>query len=113
MKSYDVLQFIDSSDIQEFNKHTKFMPAEQAVLIAVSKTKTVEEKLEALQYLVDHYSDSEFGTEKVYEYWCTDKRESFRDTVMETIWIWRDIFQEREILEGYVYAVTLGEKGFV
>lgn len=113
MKGYDVLQFIDSPDIREFNKHTKFLPAEQAVLIAVSKTKTVEEKLEALQYLVDQYSDNEFGTEKVYEYWCTDKRESFRETVMETIRIWTDILQDRYDSEGYVYAMTLGEKGFV
>ncbi len=64
MKGYDVLPFIDSPDIREFNKHTKFLPAEQAVLIAVSKTKTVEEKLEVLQYLADQYSDNEFGTEK-------------------------------------------------
>jgi uncharacterized protein YutE (UPF0331/DUF86 family) len=113
MKGYDVLPFIDSPDIREFNKHTKFLPAEQAVLIAVSKTKTVEEKLEVLQYLADQYSDNEFGTEKVYEYWCTDKRESFRDTVMETIRIWRDILQDRYDSEGYVYAMTLGEKGFV
>ena len=113
MKGYDVLQFIDSPDIREFNRHTKFLPAEQAVLVAVSKTKTVEEKLEALQYLADQYSDNEFGTEKVYEYWCTDKRESFRDTVMETIQIWRDILKDRYDSEGYVYAMTLGEKGFV
>lgn len=48
MEHLDVLPFIDSPDIREFNRHTKFLPAEQAVLVAVSKTKTVEEKLEAL-----------------------------------------------------------------
>lgn len=65
MKGYDVLQFIDSPDIREFNKHTKFMPAEQAVLTAVSKRKTVEEKMDALQYLADQYTEDEFGTEKI------------------------------------------------
>lgn len=112
MKNYDVLQFIDSPDIREFNKDTKFIPAEQAVLIAVSKTKTVKEKLVALQYLVSQYSDDEFGTEKVCKYWCMDKRESFRDTVIETIRIWREILQDRNNSEGYVYAVKLMEKGF-
>ena len=46
---YDLLRFIDSPDIREYNKDTDFTPAEWAVLIGMSCRQTMEEKIEALQ----------------------------------------------------------------
>lgn len=65
MIMYDFLRFIDSSDIREFNKDTNFTPAEQAVLISLSDKTTVEEKIDALQYLADHYTEAEFQKDSI------------------------------------------------
>ena len=58
--SFDVLSFIDSKDIRDFNEHTVFYPIEQAVLIYKSQRRTMEEKMEAWKELLDVYSDEEF-----------------------------------------------------
>lgn len=49
----DLLQFIDSPDIREYNRDTCFTPAEWAVLVSRSMKRSVEEKIEALQYLAN------------------------------------------------------------
>ena len=64
MIMYDFLRFIDSPDIREFNKDTNFTPAEQAVLISLSDKTTVEEKIEALQYLADRWRSGNQGCQK-------------------------------------------------
>ena len=38
-------------DIREYNHDTEFMPAQLAVLVSRSQKKTIEEKIEALEYL--------------------------------------------------------------
>lgn len=60
------LRFIDSPDIREHNRNTDFTPAEWAVLVSNSMKKSVEEKIEALQYLADHYSADEFKEETIW-----------------------------------------------
>lgn len=42
---YDFLGFFDSPDIRKYNSNTEFHPAEQAVLVARSKKRTVEDKI--------------------------------------------------------------------
>lgn len=49
----DVLEFIDSPDIRTFHQKTVFTPAQQAVLVIRSGKKTVDEKIEMLEYLMD------------------------------------------------------------
>ncbi len=44
----DFVEFIDSSDIREYNRETKFTPAEWALIVANSINRTVGEKLDAL-----------------------------------------------------------------
>ena len=89
---YDFLKFIDSPDIREYNKDTPFTPAEWAVLVRASIKRTVEEKIEALQYLLDHYQENEFGEENVnidpptYPPYKTDI--PFREIVKRTVDIW-------------------------
>lgn len=41
---YNFLEFIDSSDIREYNQNTIFTLAQQAVLISRSQKKSIEEK---------------------------------------------------------------------
>lgn len=64
---YDILDFIDSNAIKKHlsNLGHKFTPAEQAVLITHSHKTTVYEKLNALEYLYETYSNDEFGVEKI------------------------------------------------
>ena len=56
----NILDFIDSADVREYNKNTQLLPMEQAVIIYKSETTTVEEKLAAWQELLDTYSEEEF-----------------------------------------------------
>lgn len=56
-KKLNILDFIDSQDIQEFHKNTTFAPEEQAVLVVNSETHTIEEKMAALEYLLEAYPD--------------------------------------------------------
>lgn len=56
-KKLNILDFIDSPDIREFHKNTTFAPEEQAVLVVNSETHTIEEKMAALEYLLEAYPD--------------------------------------------------------
>lgn len=57
---FDLLSFIDSKDIREYNRDTHFFPMEQAVIIWHSKQTTVKEKLAAWHELLETYSEEEF-----------------------------------------------------
>lgn len=113
---YDFLKFIDSPDIREYNKDTKFTPAEWAVLVEASMKRTVEEKIEALQYLLDHYQENEFGEEcisisaPIYPPYKTDK--PFREVVKRTVEVWKEILEDRNRGEDVIYAAQLMEKGY-
>ncbi len=56
----NVLDFIDSKDIREYNRETRFTPMEQAVLIAHSRKRMVDEKLAAWKTLLDTYKEEDF-----------------------------------------------------
>ena len=49
---FNVLDFIDSKEIREYNRNTKFTPIEQAVLICHSMGTTVDEKMAAWMELL-------------------------------------------------------------
>ncbi len=112
----DLLEFIDSADIREYNRETGFVPAEWAVLIRASKKQTMEEKMEALQYLVDHYKEADFGDEKVNifgrGYPLFDKKIPIREVVKKTLALWQDILDDRGRNENVVFAAKLTEKGY-
>ncbi|MCM1123523.1 MAG: hypothetical protein NC416_13150 [Eubacterium sp.] len=109
---YDFLKFIDSPDIREYNKNTCFTPAEWAVLVARSYKRTMEEKMDALQYLVDHYTAEEFEEESVVCDSCDEKGDlqSFRDVVRETVNVWKEALAARTETEGVVFEASLTEK---
>lgn len=111
---YDLLKFIDSQDVREHNKNTYFAPAEWAVIIGLSITRTVEEKIDALQYLLNHHDEKGVREENVKTGpWFPDygaENMPSRDVVMQTVRIWQDILRDRYRSEGFVYAAMLSEK---
>lgn len=108
---YDLLKFIDSPDIREFNKNTVFTPAEQAVLVSMSYKTTVEEKIEALQYLVDNYTEEEFHKDSIKCDWAIDDGGvRIRDVVLGTIRVWKCALDARYHNDGFIYSVEVGER---
>jgi len=108
------LKFIDSPDVREYNKNTYFTPAEWAVIIGLSMTRTVEEKIEALQYLVERYDENCFEEESANmeprAYGCKNTMPS-RQVVIETIQAWKKVLQNRHQRKDGIYAAKLVEKG--
>lgn len=66
MCDYNFYEFIDSPDIREYLKQINLSIAKQAVLIAKSECKSIENKIGALQYLLDTHDDEEFETDDIY-----------------------------------------------
>lgn len=110
---YDLLQFIDSPDIREYNRDTCFTPAEWAVLVSKSMKKSVEEKIEALRYLTDHYSADEFKEETIWPtYGDWKDLGSFREVVIETVRAWEEALAARSETEGVVFEAYLCEQEY-
>lgn len=107
---FDILDFIDSQAIREYNQETCFNIAEQAILIAESKKKKVTEKLEALQELVEKHSEEEFSEaeKNLGKTWGIEI--SFRTAVLNTIQMYTEVLQARFKNERMIYAACLEEK---
>ena len=106
----DVLEFIDSPDIRTFHQKTVFTPAQQAVLVMRSGKKTVDEKIEMLEYLIDIYSETEFDDGSVVCDYVYDTDISFCENIKYTMKIWKDMLCDRTEDNGYLYAANLMEK---
>lgn len=110
---YDFLQFIDSPDIREYNRDTYFTPAEWAVLIGMSCSRTMEEKLEALQYLLEHFDDAAFmeGSRNIEPRTSSDDiNMPSREIAVKTVQLWQDVLGDRYRNEGFLYAAAYLEK---
>ena len=110
---YDFLQFIDSPDIREYNRDTYFTPAEWAVLVGMSCSRTMEEKLEALQYLLEHFDDAAFmeGSRNIEPRTSSDDiNMPSREMVVKTVQLWQDVLGDRYRNEGFLYAAAYLEK---
>lgn len=110
---YDLLRFIDSAQVREYNRSTHFTPAEWAVIIGLSMTRTVEEKIDALRYLAEHYDEAGFAEKSAnMKPGTCDYRMTMppRTIVTETIRIWEDILQERYRGNGRIYAAMFVER---
>lgn len=81
---YQILDFIDSKSIRDFNKNTKFSPSEQAILISKSEKRTIEEKISALAEIIHTYSEKEFQ----FEY-QDDRIINFKKIIINTIRSWK------------------------
>ena len=114
----DLLKFIDSPDVRLFNRNHQFTPAEWAVLISHSQCTTVQEKLEALHYLVDTFPTEEFGSERlgrnmvVWGQSICWRAQDFRKNVQGTISVWEGLLQDCQARqENIVYAASLTTVG--
>lgn len=106
---FNILDFIDSPDIREYNRNTVFTPAEQAILIGQSEETTVEEKLSAWQELVDVYSTEEFQVESIRINKGIHVAD-FREMVIDNIRIWKETIASTRSQDNVVYALTYGER---
>lgn len=105
---YNILDFIDSKSIQNFNKDTQFSPAEQAILIAESERRTIEEKLNAWKEILHAYSEEEFQYENF-----AHQAINFKDIIINTIKSWEEaLLRRKSEAHRYVYAAYLNEKEF-
>ena len=59
----NILDYIDSKDIREYNRNTKFTPFEKAYLIYNCK-RPLEEKISALKELLNTYTEEDFWRNK-------------------------------------------------
>ena len=109
---YDFLHFIDSPDVREFNKNTVFTPAEQAVIISRSEKTTVDDKLEALQYLADTYTEEEFHGESVNCEGTIKSGTGIRAVVLDTIRVWKHALEVRTQNDGVIYQASVREKEY-
>lgn len=110
--TYDFLSFIDSEAIREHIRKTnyEFTPAEQAVILTHSYEHTVEEKLEALEYLYGKYTEEEFGADKVGMFGDGDAM-PFREKLRNYIVGIGASLALKEASEGYVFIACHCENG--
>ena len=104
IKKRNILEFIDSPDIREFHKHTAFAPEEQAVLIVNSNKRSIEEKVAALEYLLETYPD--YDAPLYGDGWGRNFRELTRNTLKK----WKMLLEVRHEQDGYVYMAEFLEK---
>ena len=111
--SYDFPSFIDSKAISAHIKKTgyEFTPAEQAVLIANSYNKTIDEKLEALEYLYDRYTDKDFGEEQVGMFYGESEM-TFRQKLRRYIDGMNSSLALKQSAQGYIFIAAVCEEGY-
>lgn len=80
-------------------------------MVSRSMKRSVEEKIEALQYLANRYNADEFKEETIWPLYG-DERDlsSFREVVIETVRIWKEALEARFETEGTVFETSLCEQ---
>ncbi len=80
-------------------------------MVSRSMKRSVEEKIEALQYLANRYTADEFKEETIWPLYG-DERDlsSFREVVIETVRIWKEALEARFETEGTVFETSLCEQ---
>ena len=104
------LKFIDSKAIRTHCRSYQFAPSEQAVLIAQSRKRPVEEKLEVLEYLRDNFSEKDFEAEKVGMF-GEDELMTFRERLAYYIDGLKKSLALKNASEGYVFITDEREEG--
>lgn len=109
---HDILKFIDSPDVREFNKNTVFTPAQQVILVSRSEKTTVFEKIAMLEYLLNTYTEEEFGEDSIIFDCAWDRCMSFYENTKYMLRMWKDILADRDVQYGSIYAVQFEERAF-
>ena len=104
MNKNEILEFIDSKDIREYNQDTSFSPTQKAILIARSQKQPIENKIKAMERLLLDHLDWDFP--------CvagTDKRISFREVAAKELDEWKEALERRYDNREAVYISRLSE----
>ncbi len=104
MKDLNILDFIDSDDIREYNKNTKFSPFQQAVLIDRCRSQSVEKRIEALEWLLKRFSIEEFSYKEL-----EDGKRSLKEIVENTVRLWKDGLNDRYDNHKVIYEACFDE----
>ena len=107
---FDILDFIDSEEIREFNRNTVFAPMEQAILIGQSLNTSVEQKISAWKMLVEQYSEEEFQNAQVG--YMTGSDVSFKEVVEREIKRQEKALRCQKVSAGVVFGARLQEEEF-
>ena len=107
---FNILDFIDSKDIREYNRDTQFTPIEQAVLIYYSRGTTIEEKIAAWKDLLAIYSEGIFEIKQFISGEIT--RITIRQILTETIAIYENTLAQRKRTDGVVFEAVFYESDF-
>lgn len=108
MDELNILDFIDSEDIREYNKDTLFSPTQKALLIGHSKKQTIEKKIKAMDRLLLEYLDWDFPYID-----ADDKKQSFRKVITEEVKEWKEVLEKRYDNREAVYISRLSEVEFL
>lgn len=106
----NILDFIDSKDIREYNRNTHFTPLEQAVLIYYSRSSTVEEKLSAWRELLAAHSEEEFEQLRFGKRHFSEKNN--RQIIADTVTTYENALTQRERTDGVVFEANFYESDF-
>lgn len=109
---FNILDFIDSPDIRDFNKNTQFTPAEQVILIARSCGTTLDEKISALQEIVDNNTEETYQTDSIKIGWSWYDECNFSKMVSKTLKIWKNILTKCKKAKNVVYILHFEEKEY-
>lgn len=106
----NILDFIDSKDIREYNRNTVFTPIEQAVLICHSEKTTIDDKMAAWRKLLDGYSEEEFEISNPRQRELVKK--AGKQILADTITIYEKALAQRERSEGVIFEADFYESEF-
>lgn len=104
MKDLNILDFIDSDDIREYNENTKFNPFQQAILIDRCRSQSVEKRIEALEWLLKRFSIEEFSYKEL-----EDGKRSLKEIVENTARLWKDGLNDRYDNHKVIYEACFDE----
>ena len=102
---FDILECIDNEEIRKCNKDRDFTPIEQAVLIEMSRKKSIKDKIKAWYLLLDEYSDEEF--QKGIPGRRGQKNLDFKEIVRYTINKYLRYLKYQQLTEGVVFCARL------
>ncbi len=104
---FNILNFIDSKAVREYNKDTKFTPLEQAIIIYYSRCTSVDEKISAWRELLDTYSEDDFKSTRYGE--KVLKEISNKQVIADTIETYEKALEFRNKNEGVVFETAFSE----
>ena len=104
---FNILDFIDSKEIREYNQNTEFTPIEQAALIYHSERTTVDEKMAAWQELLDIYSEEEFEWTRHGKRRFDDK--SNKQILADTITVYENALNQRSVVDKVIFEASFYE----